>query len=89
MADLEAFRADTRSWLEANCPPGLVGRGANPLEGVWGGRKWTFSDPDRKLWLERMAEQGWTAPSWPREYISECSHTRSSICALVASSRAS
>jgi alkylation response protein AidB-like acyl-CoA dehydrogenase len=68
MADLAEFRADTRAWLEQNCPPGLVGRGANPLEGVWGGRKWTFSDPDRKRWLERMAERGWTAPSWPQEY---------------------
>ncbi len=68
MADIAEFRADTRAWLEQNCPPGLVGRGSNPLEGVWGGRKWTFSDPDRKRWLERMAERGWTAPSWPREY---------------------
>ena len=24
--------------------------------------------PAHKVWLERMAERGWTAPEWPREY---------------------
>jgi alkylation response protein AidB-like acyl-CoA dehydrogenase len=68
MADLERFRADTRSWLEANAPKSLYGARGDALEGVWGGRKWVYSDPDRKLWLDRMAEKGWTAPTWPTEY---------------------
>ena len=25
MADLETFRAETRAWLEANCPPEVRG----------------------------------------------------------------
>ncbi len=24
--------------------------------------------PDAYLWLERMAEKGWTVPTWPAEY---------------------
>jgi alkylation response protein AidB-like acyl-CoA dehydrogenase len=67
MADLEAFRAETRRWLSETCPPALVGRLAGEIEGVWGGRKWPWT-PDERRWLEAMAERGWTAPSWPREY---------------------
>jgi len=37
-------------------------------EGCWGGRKWVFASEDQRLWLERMAARGWTAPGWPREY---------------------
>ncbi|HCQ53265.1 MAG TPA: acyl-CoA dehydrogenase [Brevundimonas diminuta] len=68
MADLETFRAQTRAWLEANCPPEC--RGAPPLEAdmVWGGPNAGYPSPAHKVWLERMAERGWTAPEWPREY---------------------
>jgi acyl-CoA dehydrogenase len=34
----------------------------------WGGRNFTFQSQDQQLWLERMAEKGWTAPAWPTEY---------------------
>jgi alkylation response protein AidB-like acyl-CoA dehydrogenase len=34
----------------------------------WGGRNWVFESEDQKIWLERMAERGWTAPQWPVEY---------------------
>jgi alkylation response protein AidB-like acyl-CoA dehydrogenase len=34
----------------------------------WGGRNWKFKSDDQKLWLECMAERGWTAPTWPKEY---------------------
>jgi alkylation response protein AidB-like acyl-CoA dehydrogenase len=39
---------------------------ADELE--WGGSKQTYPNPDARIWLERMAERGWTAPTWPREY---------------------
>jgi alkylation response protein AidB-like acyl-CoA dehydrogenase len=68
MADLERFRSDTRSWLEANAPRSLCGARGDALEGVWGGKKFVYGDPDRKLWLDRMAEKGWTSPTWPTEY---------------------
>ena len=37
-------------------------------ETVWGGRNGTFKNPDSKLWLDRMASRGWTAPTWPKAY---------------------
>ncbi len=65
--DLEAFRAETRAWLEANYPPSLN----TPMsedDAPWGGKRFKWKNPDAKLWLDRMAERGWTAPMWPREY---------------------
>ncbi len=67
VADLEGFREETREWLEENCPPTKRGPDA-VTEEVWGGRNAVFKHPDTKLWLERMAAQGWTAPIWPKEY---------------------
>jgi len=64
---LEKFRAETREWLEANCPASM--RTPQPDdEVVWGGRNEKFKNPDSKIWLERMAARGWTVPTWPKEY---------------------
>jgi alkylation response protein AidB-like acyl-CoA dehydrogenase len=68
MADLEAFRAETRSWVEANAPASLRGMGNDPLHGVWGGKRFSFPSADAKAWLERAAAKGYTAPTWPKEY---------------------
>jgi len=56
MSDLETFRQETRSWLEANAPKSVIGLPAAELEGTWGGRKATYSNPDLKVWLDVMAE---------------------------------
>ena len=59
--DLDAFRAEVRDWLEANCPPSM----RTPMkddEIVWGGRKGEFVNPDSKIWLERMGAAGRIAP---------------------------
>ncbi|MCZ6893099.1 MAG: acyl-CoA dehydrogenase family protein [Gammaproteobacteria bacterium] len=64
---LQNFRAETRAWLEENCPPGM----RTPMpdnERVWGGKNPVFKHPESKLWFERMVERGWTAPAWPREF---------------------
>jgi alkylation response protein AidB-like acyl-CoA dehydrogenase len=72
MSDLEAFRAETRQWLEENCPPSM--RGGAPAitedtdNSIWGGRKAVWKNPDAKLWLDRMGAKGWTAPTWPKAY---------------------
>ena len=67
MDHLEQFRAETRAWLEANCPASM--RTLMPEnETVWGGRRQVYVNPDSKLWLERMAARGWTAPTWPTAY---------------------
>merc|ERR1719487_347701 len=65
--ELDAFRAETRAWLEANYPPSLNAPMSED-EAPWGGRKMVWKNPDAKLWLDRMAERGWTAPMWPKEY---------------------
>jgi alkylation response protein AidB-like acyl-CoA dehydrogenase len=68
MSDLETFRKETRAWLEKNCPPEM----RKPLERegdiCWGGRNWKFCSEAQRVWLERMAEKGWTVPEWPKEY---------------------
>ncbi|AQZ96498.1 acyl-CoA dehydrogenase family protein [Halopseudomonas phragmitis] len=67
MSDLEAFRAETRAWLEANCPASM--RTAMPSdEMVWGGRNLEFKHEDQRLWFERMRDKGWFCPDWPSEY---------------------
>ena len=63
MSDLSAFRAETRAWLQDNCPPGARGDGYVPI-----GSRSIALDPDTQLWLERMAAKGWTVPTWPRAY---------------------
>ena len=72
MTALDDFRRDTRAWLEHNCPQSLRKSGVGDMlsndESCWGGRKWKFTGEDQRLWLQRMAERGWTAPEWPREY---------------------
>jgi len=62
-----SFREETRGWLDANCPAS-VRQPAGPGEGTGGGRRATYPNPEGKLWLDRMAEKGWTAPAWPKEY---------------------
>ncbi|WP_304641790.1 acyl-CoA dehydrogenase family protein [Pseudomonas sp.] len=68
MTDLDAFRQETRAWLEENCPQSMRTPATSEEDQCWGGRNFTFSSPDQQLWLERMAERGWTAPDWPTEY---------------------
>jgi len=68
VSDLQAFRQETRDWLEDNCPPSMRFPVTNSDDACWGGRNWTFKSDEQKQWLERMAAKGWTAPTWPTEY---------------------
>jgi acyl-CoA dehydrogenase len=68
MSDLEDWRAEVRGWLEANCPPPMRRPIASEADYCWGGRRWQFQSPEQRLWLERMAQRGWTVPEWPLEY---------------------
>lgn len=63
MDALEVFKQETRTWLEENCPPGARGQGQT----AYGSRS-VILEPDVKLWLERMANKGWTVPTWPKKY---------------------
>ena len=64
MSDIEQFRAETRAWLEDNCPASMRTPSVAE-EMVWGGRRATFTNPDSKVWLERMGAPGtcWWAGS--------------------------
>ena len=49
LSDLDAFRTETREWLEENAPA-LI---RQPIRGdedtVWGGRNAVYDHPDQKL----------------------------------------
>ncbi len=68
MSDLETFRAETRAWLEANCPAEMRKPAKDETDFCWGGRNPTYQSPEQKLWMDRMAEKGWTVPDWPKAY---------------------
>lgn len=65
---LEVFRQEVRTWLDAHCPPEMREPITDEDDMCWGGRNWVFKNAAQKLWLERMAERGWTVPEWPKEY---------------------
>lgn len=67
MTDIEQFRAETRQWLEENCPLSM----RQPItsgEMVWAGAQPSFGTEDQRLWFERMLAKNWFAPNWPTEY---------------------
>ncbi|HEU5275068.1 MAG TPA: acyl-CoA dehydrogenase family protein [Xanthobacteraceae bacterium] len=51
-----AFRAEVRTWLEANLPASLRGRTNRP--------------PPAELmpWYRMLSRKGWVAPHWPKQY---------------------
>ena len=66
--DLETFRAETRAWLEANCPAEMREPVRSDADAVWGGRDQSKMTPAQKQWMDAMGARGWTVPDWPKEY---------------------
>lgn len=66
--DIKTFRAETRAWLEENCPQSMRVPVKSFDEIFWGGSNPKFTSEDQKLWFERMRDKGWTAPAWPKKY---------------------
>ena len=68
MSELEAFRAEIRAWIEANCPAEM----RKPVQGeddiCWGGRNFVFKSLAQKQWMEVCAAKGYTVPDWPVAY---------------------
>lgn len=62
--NLESFRSEARSWLEANFPRSLVGRASEYMvvEGE------VRIEGDALAWRQALAAKGWGTPTWPREY---------------------
>ncbi|MDO9369223.1 MAG: acyl-CoA dehydrogenase family protein [Sphingopyxis sp.] len=68
MSDLDAFRAEVRGWLEANCPAEMREPIREEGDVCWGGRNWVFKNDAQKQWLEACAAKGYTVPDWPKAY---------------------
>ena len=66
--DLETFRAETRAWLEANCPAEMREPVRSDADVVWGGRDQSKMTPAQKQWMDAMGAKGWTVPDWPKAY---------------------
>ena len=64
-SDLDTFRTEARDWLEANYPQSLRADPEAGMRMIMGGVKPTG---DHLLWKQRMAEQGWGTPTWPKKY---------------------
>jgi alkylation response protein AidB-like acyl-CoA dehydrogenase len=71
-AEEAAFRAEVRSFIEQECPPGIRRRG---FRAAFGGGGWDDIHMDRAeyfringAWVQKLAERGWIAPAWPKEY---------------------
>ena len=65
---MDAFREEIRLWLEAKYPRSLGSTLDTDDDSIWGGRRAVYKNPEAKLWLDRMASRGFTAPTWPKAY---------------------
>ncbi|MEP3050799.1 MAG: acyl-CoA dehydrogenase family protein [Erythrobacter sp.] len=68
MSDLETFRAETREWLEANCPAEMQEPVRDEEDVYWGGRNAAFKSDAQKTWFEACRDKGYTVPAWPKAY---------------------
>jgi alkylation response protein AidB-like acyl-CoA dehydrogenase len=64
-SDLDTFRTEARTWLEANYPQSLREDPEAGARMIMGGVKPTG---DYLVWKQRMAEKGWGTPTWPKKY---------------------
>ena len=67
MSDLEKFRKEARQWLRDNAPKRMFEPVREAGDICGGGKKTSYPD-DTLAYLGMMAERGWTAPEWPKEY---------------------
>ena len=68
MSDHEAFRAEVREWLEANCPPEMRQPVKDEDDVYWGGRNAKFKNDAQKAWFEACRDKGYTVAEWPKAY---------------------
>ena len=60
---LEGFRSEVRDWLADNFPASLAGAAMGQE-----GETEENQKADFELWRQRLADKGWGAPTWSREY---------------------
>jgi len=61
--DLQAFRKEAESYIAEHCPDSMRNKPVH-FEDAFE----IYNTPDADKWRDAMAERGWTAPTWPREY---------------------
>src|SRR6185437_7951796 len=60
--ELEDFRAEARTWLDANFPKSLAGKGQLAMA------ERSTPNPDLSAWKKAIGEKGWGTPTWPAQY---------------------
>ena len=65
---LDPFRAETRAWLEANCPAEMREPVRDEDDVFWGGRNAAFKSDAQRQWFEACRDKGYTVPAWPKQY---------------------
>ena len=68
MSDLEAFRAEMRAWIAANCPAEMRTPVQDEGDICWGGRNFVFKNAAQKAWMDVCAAKGYTVADWPKAY---------------------
>jgi alkylation response protein AidB-like acyl-CoA dehydrogenase len=68
MTELDAFRNEVRSWLEASVPQSLHGRPMSLAYEGAGEQEPSNIQADRARYLQAMISRGYTAPTWPEQY---------------------
>jgi alkylation response protein AidB-like acyl-CoA dehydrogenase len=63
-ADVAAFRAEARDWLEANFPKAL----ANDAEAQLAKLQARPESAEAKAWRLALGAKGWGVPTWPKDY---------------------
>jgi len=60
---LDALREEAREYIDSHCPPSMRNRAVH-FEDAFE----IYDTKDADGWRDAMAERGWTAPMWPKEY---------------------
>ena len=61
--ETEAFRAEARTWLEANFPASLASDPTGQLAKLQARPE----SPEAKAWRLALGAKGWSVPTWPKE----------------------
>ncbi|HEY9218299.1 MAG TPA: acyl-CoA dehydrogenase family protein [Phenylobacterium sp.] len=64
-AELDAFRQEARTWLEANFPEELRKDPRRQMQAAMGAGG---DDAAWEAWRKAMGAKGWGVPTWPKEY---------------------
>ncbi len=64
----EAFRGEVREFLQKELPERFRGMGMFGMGGGGGRGDMRSRFEEMREWREKLANRGWIAPAWPKEY---------------------